>query len=72
MFSFLEKIVFNSLVPKYVIIVNKTEAITKLFIDISALSKLLLKCFRILHNIALTSRSKERTFTYKYVKASRV
>lgn len=55
MFSFLEKFVFNSLVPKYVIIVNKTEAITELFIDIPALSKLLLKGFRILHNIALTS-----------------
>lgn len=43
MFSFLEKIVFNSLVPKYVIIINKTEAVTKLFIDTTALFKLLLK-----------------------------
>ena len=55
MFSFLEKkIVFNSVVPKYVLIINKIEAISKVFIDIAVLFKLLLKCFRILHNIALT------------------
>lgn len=45
MFSFVEKLVSNSLVPKYVIIINKPEAVTKLFIDIGALFKLLLKSY---------------------------